>query len=147
MELTKYTNEMKTVIITGYFTTLDGGHLDLIEGAATIGDRLIVIVNNDKQQLIKKGKIILDEQSRVRRMRALRDVDDVILSIDTGLTVVDTIRMIATTSQYSKDSLLLAQGGIRDSDKHTPEADVCKEFGITRVYNVGMKDSSTHTTD
>lgn len=47
---------MKTVIISGYFSPLHGGHLDLIEGAKALGDRLIVIVNNDKQQLIKRGR-------------------------------------------------------------------------------------------
>lgn len=128
---------MKTVIISGYFTTLHGGHLDLIEAAAKLGDRLVVIVNNDAQQLIKKGKIVVDEDSRTRLMRALRAVDDVILSIDSGMTVVETIKMLATKSPYAGDKLILAQGGIRDSDKHNPEAKVCQQYGIERAYNVG----------
>ncbi len=47
-----------------------------------MGDYLIVVVNNDKQQLLKKGKIILDEENRLRLMRALKGVDQVMLSID-----------------------------------------------------------------
>ena len=66
---------MKIVIVSGYFNPLHGGHLDMIESAAEMGDRLLVIVNNDKQQLLKKGKIILDERNRLRLMRALRQVD------------------------------------------------------------------------
>ena len=57
---------MKIVIVSGYFNPLHGGHLDMIEAAAQMGDKLIVIVNNDKQQLLKKGKIILDENNRLR---------------------------------------------------------------------------------
>ena len=53
---------MKTVIVSGYFNPLHGGHLDMIEAAAELGNHLIVIVNNDQQQLLKKGKIILDEK-------------------------------------------------------------------------------------
>ena len=47
------------LIVSGYFNPLHGGHLDMIEAAAKMGDYLIVVVNNDKQQLLKKGKIIL----------------------------------------------------------------------------------------
>ena len=47
---------MKRVIVSGYFNPLHGGHLDMIEAAKLLGDYLIVSVNNDKAQLIKKGK-------------------------------------------------------------------------------------------
>ena len=63
---------MKVVIVSGYFNPLHGGHLDMIEGAAKLGDKLIVIVNNDIQQHLKKGKVILDEKNRLRLMRALK---------------------------------------------------------------------------
>ena len=79
---------MKIVIVSGYFNPLHGGHLDMIEAAAEMGDKLIVIVNNDKQQLLKKGKIILDENNRLRLMRALKGVDQVILSIDEDPTQI-----------------------------------------------------------
>ena len=79
---------MKIVIVSGYFNPLHGGHLDMIEAAAEMGDKLIVIVNNDKQQLLKKGKIILDENNRLRLMRALKGVDLVLLSIDEDPTQI-----------------------------------------------------------
>ncbi len=37
----------------------------MIEGAAALGDMLVVIVNNNAQQVIKKGKIIQDEADRL----------------------------------------------------------------------------------
>lgn len=133
---------MKVAFISGYFNPLHGGHLDLIEGAAALGDKLIVIVNNDKQQLLKKGKIILDEQNRVRLMKALRLVDEVVLSIDEDPPVINTVEKIA--KQHPDDELIFAQGGDRDSDKVNPETDVCRRYGIEIVYGIGEKvDSST----
>ncbi len=130
---------MKTVIISGYFSPLHGGHLDLLQGAAALGDRLVVIVNNDSQQLIKKGKVVMDQESRVRLMDALEVVDDVILSVDEELPVVKTMEAIATNPKYSDDELIYAQGGDRDSDKVNPEVEVCERHGIAVVYGVGTE--------
>ena len=116
----------------------------MIEAAKKMGDKLIVIVNNDTQQMLKKGKIILDEKNRLRLLRALKDVDQVVLSIDEDPTVIQTIEMVA--KQHPGDELIFAQGGDRDSDKVNPEADICREDGIEVVYGVGgmtKADSST----
>lgn len=126
---------MKVVFVSGYFNPLHGGHLDMIEAAAKMGDHLVVIVNNDKQQMLKKGKIILDEANRLRLMRALKGVDQVILSVDEDPTVRKTVELIA--NQYPDCKLVFAQGGDRDSDKVNPEAEVCRKHGIDIVYGVG----------
>lgn len=126
---------MKRVIVSGYFNPLHGGHLDMIEAAKKLGDKLVVVVNNDKQQILKKGKIILDEENRTRLMRALRDVDEVVLSVDEDPTVIKTMEKVAL--MYPDDVLIFAQGGDRDSDKVNPEAEVCNKYGIEIVYGVG----------
>lgn len=126
---------MKVIIVSGYFNPLHGGHLDMIEAAKRMGDKLVVIVNNDTQQLLKKGKIILDEENRVRLMRALRDVDEVVLSIDNDPPVIKTMEKVAML--FSGDELIFAQGGDRDSDKVNPEAEICNKYGIEIVYGVG----------
>lgn len=126
---------MKVVIVSGYFNPLHGGHLDLIEAAGSLGDKVVAVVNNDKQQQLKKGKIILDEKNRLRLMRALRDVNDVVLSIDEDPTIVRTLEMIA--QQYPGDDLIFANGGDRDSEKAIPETTVCNEYGIKMVFGVG----------
>jgi len=134
---------MKVVIVSGYFNPLHGGHLDMIEEARAMGDKLIAVVNNDKQQMLKKGKIILDEKNRLRLMRALRDVNEVVLSIDEDLTQVKTLEMIAI--QHPGDELIFANGGDRDSEQAIPEADICKQYGIEMRFDAGAgkPDSST----
>ena len=97
----------------------------MIEAAAEMGDYLIVIVNNDAQAILKKGKIILDEDNRLRLMRSLNAVDEVVLSIDEDPTQVRTLQKLA--DKYSDDDLIFANGGDRDSEKAIPEAVVCEK--------------------
>lgn len=132
---------MKRVIVSGYFNPLHGGHLDMIEAARRLGDYLIVVVNNDKAQMIKKGKIILDEQNRMRLMRSLRDVDEVVLSVDEDLGQANTLRKIR--SMYPSDELVFANGGDRDPSKHAlPETEIqaCDDCTIETVFGVGSSD-------
>lgn len=131
---------MKRVIVSGYFNPLHGGHLDNIEGAKKLADYLIVLLNNDKAQMIKKGKIILDEQNRMRLMRALRDVDEVVLSVDEDLGQANSLRLVR--SMYPEDELIFAKGGDRDPNQHAlPETETAaaEECNIRVVYGVGSE--------
>lgn len=135
---------MKAVIISGYFNPLHGGHLDMIEAAAAMGDKLIVVVNNDVQQVLKKGKVILSEQNRARLIASLRDVDEVVMSIDDDLGQRKTL--VALAKKYPTDELVFANDGDKDSEKAIPEGDICHQFGIKMVFNIsgkGKVDSST----
>ena len=129
---------MKRVIVSGYFNPLHGGHLDLIESAKALGEYLIVVVNNDKAQLIKKGKIILDEGNRMRLMAALRIVDEVLLSVDEDLGQARSLRMVR--EKYPSDVLIFCNGGDRDPNMDAippAEAQAAEECNIQTVYGVG----------
>lgn len=126
---------MKRVIVSGYFNPLHGGHLDMIDEARSLGDYLIVIVNNDQQQILKKGKVILDEMNRMRLISALRAVDEVVLSIDSDPPVIKTLREIYV--KYPDDELIFANGGDRDGERVVPETEVCGELGIEMIFGIG----------
>ena len=135
---------MKIVIVSGFFNPLHGGHLDMIEAAKELGDKLIVIVNNDEQQLVKKEQIILNEANRLRVLRALKSVDEVMLAIDDDMTVSKSLAHIA--KQHPGDELVFANGGDRHSTAVVPETSVCEEYGIEMKFGVGgdtKADSST----
>lgn len=135
---------MKVVIVSGFFNPLHGGHLDMIEVAAKLGDRLIVVVNNDRQQVEKKGKVIIEEANRARLLRALRVVDEVMIAIDDDMTVIKSLEFIA--QQYPDDELVFANGGDRDSINVVPETEVCNRYDVEMLFGVGgnsKKDSST----
>jgi len=104
---------------------------------------LVVIVNNNDQQLAKKGKLIIDEQDRLRLVRALRVVDDAFIAVDNDRTVSESIRLVA--QKYPDHRLIFANGGDR-TPGFVPETSVCEEFDIDMVYGVGgdtKADSST----
>lgn len=116
----------------------------MIEAGAEMGDRLVVVVNNDKQQLIKKGKVILDENNRVRLIGALRAVDEAIVAIDRDTTVIESLKLIR--KKYPLDELIFGNGGDRVDERVTPESSVCRELNIEMVFGVGgleKLDSST----
>jgi bifunctional ADP-heptose synthase (sugar kinase/adenylyltransferase) len=118
----------------------------MIESAAKMGDELIIVVNNDAQQLLKKKKIILDEQNRTRLMRSLRDVNEVIVSIDEDPSQTKTLEMLA--KKYPNDELIFGNGGDRVSPDALPgpEAAICEEYGIVMVFGVGGNEKSDSST-
>ncbi len=116
----------------------------MIEAAHQMGDKLLVIVNNDEQQILKKGKIILSQENRARLLNAIKGVDEVRIAIDTDPPVIETLRQIA--QDYPNDELVFANGGDRSAPELVPETGVCQEYNIEMVYGVGgteKADSST----
>ena len=136
--------EKTLVIVSGYFSPLHCGHLDYLEAGASLGDRLIVIVNNDLQQKKKKGKVILPQQDRLRIVKALSIVDEACVSIDDDSSVKKTIESIALKNQQF--NLIFANGGDRNQPSDIPEVDVCREHKIQLIFGAGgstKRDSST----
>ncbi len=132
------------VIISGYFSPLHCGHLDMVEAGAAAGDKLFVIVNNNAQQILKKGKLIIDEQDRLRIVRALSAVDEAMISIDQDNTVRATIEHIAKA--HPDHRIIFGNGGDRESGAVVPEAEVCERYGIEMVFDMGgnnKRDSSS----
>ncbi len=132
------------VIVSGYFSPLHCGHLDYIEAGAAAGDRLAVIVNNNAQQLLKKGKLILDEADRLRIVEALRVVDEAMVSIDTDGAVSASLAAIA--ARYPDHHIIFGNGGDRESGAVVPESAVCDQYGIEMVFDMGgneKRDSSS----
>lgn len=137
------------VIISGYFNPLHCGHLDYIEQGKAVGDELIVVVNNDDQQMLKKGKIINKLEDRMRVVAALKDVDQVVPSIDTSPTIVDTLKkLFAQIRQQHPDARIIFGNGGADRSKpeEVPEYDVCQEYSVEMTFDMGgtnKYDSST----
>jgi cytidyltransferase-like protein len=126
------------VIVSGYFNPMHRGHVRMVQHAKKLGDKLVVIVNNDKQQHLKKGKIIMSEDERQEVVTALRDVDEVVLSIDQDRTVMKTLEHVG--KKYSGHKIIFANGGDRSSVKEIPEAEICKQLDIDLLFGIGGED-------
>ena len=71
---------MKTVAISGYFNPIHIGHIAYIQEAKSLGDRLVVIVNNDEQVKLKGSVPFMKEGERLIILSNIKGVDEVILS-------------------------------------------------------------------
>jgi len=121
---------MKTVAISGYFDPLHVGHIELINQAAKLGDELIVIVNNDDQATLKKGRPFMNQDDRANIVANIKSVDEVVLSIDYDKSVCRTLKLVKPD--------VFAQGGDRHDDE-VPEKGICKELGIKMIDGLGDK--------
>ena len=131
----------KAVIVSGYFNPLHKGHIELFYKAKEKGEKLIVIVNNDNQRLLKGSKEFMLQEERVLIIKELKITDEVILSIDKDRTVCATIQKIYNDFS-SKYKLLFANGGDQYNDS-IPEVKVCKDLGIGLIEGLGHKIQSS----
>ena len=129
---------MRVVVISGYFNPLHTGHLDYIKCASGLGDKLVVIVNNDAQVEIKGSTPFMKESDRMRIVSAIKNVDQVVLSIDTDASVVQTIKSLYNeyAVDWDFDDMMFANGGDRGKN-NSPEEAYCNWRKIKTVYNVG----------
>jgi len=130
---------MKIAIVSGYFNPLHVGHLDYLETAKKISDKLIVIVNNDHQVSLKGSTPFMTEEDRIRIVSALRCVDGVYLSTDKDASVLGTLKHVLVQNQANgRNHFMFCNGGDR-SNTNTPEERLCSSnsYNLTSVYNVG----------
>lgn len=121
---------MKTVAISGYFDPIHVGHLEYIELSKRMGDYLVVIVNNNHQCKLKKGKHFMDERDRIKIVESIKGVDEVFLSIDSDKTVCKSLEKIKPD--------IFTNGGDRHNQE-IPESIVCKKYGIELLDGMGKK--------
>lgn len=121
---------MKKVAISGYFDPIHVGHLEYISLSKKLGDYLIVIINNNHQCTLKKGKHFMDENDRAKILEAIVGVDEVFISIDQDRTVCKSLEKIRPD--------IFTNGGDRHN-KEIPEAIVCKKYGIELLDGLGKK--------
>ena len=128
----------RVVVISGYFNPLHTGHLDYIKDASKLGDKLVVIINNDEQVDLKGSTPFMKESDRMRIVSAIKGVDRVVLSIDTDSSVVQTIRLLYNeyAVNWDFDNMIFANGGDRGKN-NSPEEAYCSWRKIKTVYNVG----------
>ena len=129
------------VAVSGSFDPLHVGHIEYLGMARRLADskslegdwlwgELIVIVNNDYQCELKKGKSFMPEQDRLKIVQSLRVVDKAFLSIDKDRSVCESLAAIRPN--------IFANGGDRSLGE-IPETKVMKEYNIEMVDGLGDK--------
>lgn len=119
---------MVIVAASGYFNPIHSGHIEYLERAKKLGDKLIVIINSDFQQELKGSKKFQTEKERMLIVSSLRCVDEVFLSIDQDTSVSKSLEIIKPN--------IFAKGGDRFSSE-IPESQICKLLGIKIIDGLG----------
>jgi cytidyltransferase-like protein len=129
---------MITVAISGGFDPIHVGHVQLMEKAKSLGDKLVVILNNDHWLQRKKGFVFMTEQERAEICRAIKFVDEVIIT--------NHLKNPKDMSVCAELELLhphiFANGGDRKAD-NIPEYQLCNRLDIEMIFNLGDKIQSS----
>lgn len=111
----------RLVFTNGCFDLIHAGHIDLLQRARALGDRLVVGVNSDVSVSGLKGpaRPFIPERDRVAILRALRCVDDVLVFDDaTPLRLIEQLEpdVLVKGGDWAVEkivgaNLVLARGG------------------------------------
>ncbi len=134
MQKTNKKRKPVVVAVSGGFDPVHVGHVRLFQTAKKLGDKLVVILNNDNWLLAKKGYVFMSEKERKEILENLGSVDKVIF---TGHQVNPKDMSVCRELLKIKPAIF-ANGGDRKPDNMpAPEVKTCQDIGCQMVYNVG----------
>jgi D-beta-D-heptose 7-phosphate kinase/D-beta-D-heptose 1-phosphate adenosyltransferase len=130
----KTSRKKKSVVVavSGGFDPVHIGHIRFFRTARSLGDKLVVILNNDNWLTTKKGFVFMPEKERKAVIEAIRHVDRVIITKhgknDPDRTIVRELKVLRPD--------IFANGG--DTRKGNDEENrICLQYGIRPVYGAG----------
>jgi len=111
----------KVVFTNGCFDIVHLGHIDYLEKARALGDRLVVGINSDAsvKRLKGKNRPVIEEYARLRMIAAMAFVDAVCLfDEDTPKSLIEKISpdILTKGSDYTPENIVgadfvIAKGG------------------------------------
>ncbi|MBI3632257.1 MAG: adenylyltransferase/cytidyltransferase family protein [Candidatus Vogelbacteria bacterium] len=120
------------VAVSGGFDPIHIGHVRMFKEAKRLGDKLVVILNNDNWLRNKKGYAFMSEKERIEIIKSIDDVDEVLL---THHKKNFTDRSVCRELLEIKPDIF-ANGGDR-TKKNIPEIATCDEIGCKMIFGVG----------
>lgn len=127
---------MSIACVSGYFDPIHIGHIEYFKLAKQNADKLMVIVNNDEQAILKKGRAFMPADERIKIIQELKCVDFVVKSVDLDRTVCKTLSVASPRPTF------FCNGGDQNNNS-IPEAAICLELGIELVDGLGDKIQSS----
>lgn len=120
------------VAVSGGMDPLHAGHVRLFQEAKKLGDKLVVILNNDNWLRKKKGYVFMSEKERREVVGSIKGVDRVILTNHRP----DPKDMSVSRELKRIRPNIFANGGDR-TEANIPEVALCRSIGCKVVFNVG----------
>ena len=131
-------NKKQTIVaVSGAFDPIHIGHIRLIKEAKKLGDKLVVILNNDNWLRNKKTQVFMHQKERKEILEAIKEVDEVVLSNHSN----NPKDMSVSGELLKIRPDIFVKGGNQRNKKDVPEIEVCNKIGCKIVFNVGPGDS------
>lgn len=128
----KAVKKVRVVAVSGGFDPVHIGHVRMFNEARALGDRLVVILNNDHWIRKKKGKAFMPDHERKEIIESFASVDEVFLTEHkanaSDMSVCDALKKIRPD--------VFANGGDRHAE-NVPEVAVCRALNCEMVYSIG----------
>lgn len=131
-KITKTKKGEIVVAVSGGWDPIHIGHIRLLQESKELGDKLVVIINNDNWLKKKKGFVFMSQEERKEVIEAIRGVDEVVLTKHP----LEPEDMSVCSELKSIRPHIFANGGDRKED-NVPEVMMCKEMGCDLVFNIG----------
>jgi D-beta-D-heptose 7-phosphate kinase/D-beta-D-heptose 1-phosphate adenosyltransferase len=132
------------VAVSGGFDPLHIGHVRMFKAARKLGDKLVVILNNDNWLKSKKGFVFMPQKERMEIIKEFPFVDRVVLTSHKSDDPQDAYHRSVSRDLKRLKPAVFANGGDRDKkNAEDPNSSLycdiqtCRELGIKMVYNVG----------
>lgn len=127
-------NKKKKVVVavSGGFDPLHIGHMRMFKEARNLGDKLVVILNNDHWLMKKKRYVFMPQKERKEVIESIKYVDKVVL---TGHPQNPHDMSVCAELKRLKPDIF-ANGGDRKLD-NILEVAVCQAVNCQLVFNVG----------
>lgn len=126
------TKKITVVTVSGGFDPVHIGHVRMFANAKKLGEKLVVILNNDNWLMKKKGYVFMPEVERKEVLEAFRAVDQVVLTKHPenpqDMSVCEALEEIKPD--------IFANGGDRKLD-NIPEVATCEKINCQMIFNVG----------
>lgn len=116
-----------TVMVSGGFDPIHGGHVQMIMEAAKYGN-VIIVANSDEWLMRKKGYVFMSWEERAMILREIKGVILVSAVDDSDNTVCNAIRLLRPDH--------FANGGDRGKS-NTPEQNTCEKLGVNMLWGIG----------
>lgn len=129
---TKNKKRQIIVAVSGGFDPIHIGHVRLFQRAKKLGNKLVVILNNDNWLKAKKGYSFMPQEERKEVIQAIAVVDEVIITSHPqnpkDMSVCAELALIKPH--------IFANGGDRNKN-NIPEVATCEEINCHMVFNIG----------
>ncbi|MEK7604090.1 MAG: adenylyltransferase/cytidyltransferase family protein [Patescibacteria group bacterium] len=129
----KTRNKQITVAVSGGFDPIHIGHVRMMQNAKKLGDKLVVILNNDNWLIKKKGYFFMPQEERKEIIEALGCVDEVFITRHPENP--DDMSVCNALEEIKPD--IFCNGGDRKNENDILEVPVCNKLGCKMIFNMG----------